>query len=64
MPFGLCNVPVLRLMQHVLVGLRGDKGLCNVFILVFSDNETEHVEHLCQAFGMLRQFGLHLHPDK
>ena len=54
-------------MQHVLVGLRGDKGLCNVFIdyiLVFSDNETEHVEHLCQAFGMLRQFGLHLHPDK
>ena len=39
-------------MQHVLAGLGGDKGLCNVFIddiLVFSDNETEHVEHLCQV---------------
>ena len=54
-------------MQHVLAGLGGDTGLCNVFIddiLVFSDNETEHVEHLCQVFGRLRQFGLHVHPDK
>ena len=36
-----------------VTGLGGDKGFCNVFIdeiLVFSYNETEHVEHLHEVF--------------
>ena len=52
MPFGLCNAPAnfQRLMQKVLAGL---ESLYSVYIddvLVFSELEEEHVNHLNQIF--------------
>ena len=69
MPFGLCNAPATfqRLMQRVLAGLGGEEPFCSVHIddvIVFSDSVEEHVRHLRQVFGRLRQAGLKLHPKK
>ena len=52
MPFGLCNAPATfqRLMQKVLAGLESFYSVYIDDILVFSELEEEHVNHLNQIF--------------
>ena len=38
--------------------------LLMIIILVASENEEEHLDHLKQVFQRLRRFGLKLHPGK
>ena len=65
MPFGLKNASATfqRLMDNVL------RGLSNVVsyiddIIIFSENETEHCEHLNKVFDALFSFGLQINQQK
>ena len=66
MPFGLCNAPATfqRLMQKVLAGLESFYSVYTDDILVFSELEEEHVNHLNQIFQRSHRFCLKLHPAK
>jgi len=67
MPFGLKNAPAVfqRVMEEVL----GDMlfKYCLVYIddvIIFSDNETEHLEHLTEFFKKIREYNLRINPKK
>ena len=66
MPFGLCNAPATfqRLMQKVLAGLESFYSVYTDDILVFSELEEEHVNHLNQSFQRSRRFCLKTPPRK
>ena len=71
MPFGLKNAPAVfqRLMQLVLRGLNPDDGpaFVSVYIddvLIFSETLEDHVAHLKQVLGRLREANLKLKPEK
>ena len=71
MPFGLCNGPAVfqRLMQRVLMGLNPTDGPDFVAVylddvLIFSQTLQEHLIHLRQVIGRLREAGLKLKPSK
>lgn len=65
MPFGLRNAAQTfqRFIDTVLRGL----DFCYAYlddILIASENETEHVEHLRQLFERLDQYGIMVNPTK
>ena len=67
MPFGLCNAPATfqRAMQAVLSGLEWNS--CFVYlddILIASRTLEEHLQHMKEVFGRLRDAGLRLKPKK
>ena len=67
MPFGLCNAPATfqRVMQAVLAGLEWNS--CFVYlddILIASRTLEEHLRHIKEVFGRLRDAGLRLKPKK
>ena len=67
MPFGLATAPswFQRIMDNVLDGLIGK--ICLVYlddIVVFSQNEEDHLKHLQLVFDRLRSAGLRLKPTK
>lgn len=67
LPFGLKNVAASfqRLMEHVLRELRGK--CCLIYIddvVVFSQNEKEHLQHLSQVFHCFHDAGLTLNLKK
>ena len=67
MPFGLCNAPATfqRAMQAVLSGLEWNS--CFVYlddILIASRTLEEHLRHMKEVFGRLRDAGLRLKPKK
>ncbi len=71
MPFGLTNAPAVfqRLMQQVLAGLNPEQGpdFVKVYIddiLVFSPSLADHLDHLQQVLGRIRNAGLKLKPSK
>ena len=67
MPFGLCNAPVTfqRLMQNCL----GELNLtyCLIYlddVIVFSETEEEHIQHLHLVFECSGEHSLKLKPTK
>ena len=67
MPFGLCNAPATfqRLMQAVLSGLEWRSCFAYLDdILIASRTFDDHLRHLREVFGRLREAGLHLKPKK
>jgi len=65
MPFGACNAPQTfqRLMERVL----GDLPFVFIYlddVLIFSENEEEHMEMLKQVLDRLRDAGLTLNGEK
>jgi transposase InsO family protein len=67
MPFGLCNAGATfqRLMDIVLSGLSFD--ICLAYlddIIVFSEDESSHVNRLRVVLSRLQQAGLKLKPSK
>ena len=67
MPFGLCNAPATfqRVMQAVLAGLEWNS--CFLYlddILIASRTLEEHMCHIKEVFGRLRDAGLRLKPKK
>ncbi len=66
MPFGLVSPPSMfqRLMDHVLQGLHGFSTAYLDDILIYSDTWEEHVLHLTEVFGRLREAGLHIKEKK
>ena len=67
MPFGLCNAPATfqRLMQAVLSGLEWRSCFAYLDdILIASRTFDDHLRHLREVFGRLREAGLRLKPKK
>ena len=66
MPFGLVSAPATfqRLMDHVLQGLHSFSTAYLDDILIRSDTWEEHVQHLSEVFGRLREAGLHIKEKK
>ena len=67
MPLSLCNVPATfkHIMQAVLAGLEWNN--CSVYlddIHIASHTLEEHLHHINEVFGRLRDAGLHLEPKK
>ena len=56
-----------RLMRRVLKELNSGKQFVSVYlddVLIFSKNIEEHLRHLRQVLGRLREVGLKLNPKK
>lgn len=67
MPFGLCNAPSTfqAMMDEVLEGYVGKFVRVYVDdIVIYSDNEEEHLQHLRKVFERLRKFSLYCKPHK
>ena len=69
MPFGLMNAPAVfqKLMKCVLMDVDSGKEFVSVYlddVLVFSKTSEEHMRHLYQVLGRLRDVGLKLNPKK
>ena len=67
MPFGLKNTRVTyqRLVNHMFRELIGRS--MEVYmddLLVKSKESADHLEHLAEAFGILRRFQIKLNPAK
>ena len=67
MPFGLCNAPATfqRTREILLYGLRCKS--CLVYlddIIIFSNSEDEHWEHVEEILSILKKFGLSLKLKK
>ncbi|UYV76605.1 hypothetical protein LAZ67_14001434 [Cordylochernes scorpioides] len=65
MSFGLCNTAQTfqRLINEVLQGLDFAYAYIDV-VLIASDSENQHVSHLQQLFGRLRDYGLTINETK
>ena len=66
LPFGLVSAPSTfqRLMDHMLQGLHSVSTAYLDDILLHSDTWEEHVQHLSEVFGRLREAGLHIKDKK
>jgi hypothetical protein len=67
MPFGLTNAPATcqELVNRALNECLDDYAIAYLDdILVYSDNEREHVEHVKEVLRRLREYGLELKPTK
>ena len=67
MPFGLTNAPATfqAYINKALAGLLDE--FCVVYlddILIFSNSEEEHIDHVRQVLQRLRQFKLYANPKK
>ncbi len=67
LPYGLCNAPgkFQRIMQRILGDYVGTK--CMVYlddIIIFSQSEAEHMEHVWQALDRIGAAGMTLKMDK
>src|SRR5699024_6790698 len=65
MPFGSCNAPQTfqRLMKKVL----GDLPFVVIYlddVLIYSNNEDEHMDHLRQVLERIRDANLRLNKEK
>ncbi|UYV66380.1 hypothetical protein LAZ67_4001492 [Cordylochernes scorpioides] len=65
MSFGLCNAAQTfqRLINEVLQGLDFEYAYIDD-VLIASDSENQHVSHLQQLFGRLRDYGLTINETK
>src|SRR4051812_20067122 len=62
MPFGLTNAPTTfqALVQDILHPLLNKSVIVYIDnILIFSKNDTEHLEHICQVLALLHQHKLY-----
>ena len=66
MPFGLVSAPSTfqRLMDHVLQGLHSFSTAYLDAILIRRDTWEEHVRHLTELFGRLKEAGPHIKDKK
>jgi Reverse transcriptase (RNA-dependent DNA polymerase) len=67
MPFGLTNGPAV--FQHFMNDIFGDMlDVCVIVyiddILIYSDNPSQHREHVCEILGHLRLHSLYAKADK
>ena len=67
MPFGLCNAPATfqRAINSALFDLLDD--CCTAYlddILVYSENETDHVQHVKTVLSRLKAKGFYVDPKK
>ena len=67
MPFGLTNTPIT--FQHFMNDIFGDLlNVCMLVylddILIYSDSEEEHIQHVHEVLHHLRQHNLYAHADK
>ena len=60
MPFWSAPSTFQRLMDHVLQGLHSFSTAYLDDILIRSDTWEEHVQHITEVFGRLREAGLHM----
>lgn len=62
MPFGLANAPA-TFQAYIHRALAGLVDVCCIVylddILIFSESEAEHLQHIKQVLGRLRQFKLY-----
>ena len=63
MPFGLSNAPAA--FQHFMNNIFGDLlDVCTIVylddILIYSDNETMHIGHVCDTLQQLWKHNLHI----
>jgi hypothetical protein len=67
LPFGLCNAPAtFQSMMHDIFWELLDKFVVIYLddIIIFSQNEEEHKEHLRQVFDIIRVNKLYIKPEK
>ena len=62
MPFGLSNAPAA--FQHFMDDIFGDLlDICTIIyldeILIYSDNETSHIGHMCEVLQRLQKHNLY-----
>ena len=67
MPFGLTNAPAAfqRFMNDIFSDLLDVHVIIYLDdILIYSDDPTKHIEHVCEVLCRLRKHGLYARPDK
>jgi hypothetical protein len=66
-PFGLCNAPASfqTFMNRILRPFLGKFIVVYLDdIVIYSDNEKDHIRHLTKVFEVLRQYTLYAKPSK